>query len=151
MDDIDRRIVALLQRDARRPYADIGAEVDLAASSVNDRIRKLIAQGVLRGWTVAVDPLALGYDVLAFVHVLLDRPDRAPDFLERVNKLSQIQECHHTTGEWSYLLKVRALSTRDLETFLGTRLQILDGVIRTHTIIALSSPKETTWLEPARP
>lgn len=146
MDDTDRRIVALLQADARRSYADIGAEVGLAASSVNDRIRKLVANGAVRGWTVEVDPRLLGYDVLAFVQVLLDRPTSGRDFLAGISALAEVQECHHTTGEWSYLLKVRASSIGEFESLLEGCIQALPGVSRTYTVVALSSPKETSRL-----
>ena len=73
MDDVDRKIVEILADDARRSLTDIGAAVELSPSAVNERIRRLVANGVIRNFTVEVDHRALGLDVLAFVWVGLRR------------------------------------------------------------------------------
>ena len=68
------------------------------------------------------------------------------DFLTRIAAADQVLECHHVTGGWNYLLKVRVADTRALEAFLGTVLKQVKGLQRTETLIVLSSPKETSML-----
>lgn len=146
MDDTDRKIIAFVQENGRASYAEIGAAAGLSVSAANDRLRKLQASGAIRRWTAEIDPLSAGLGILAFVHVLLERPEHSAPFLERVAGLPEIQECHHVTGEWNYLLKVRTGTMPDLERLLTEGLKALPGVVRSHTAIALSSPKESALL-----
>jgi Lrp/AsnC family transcriptional regulator, leucine-responsive regulatory protein len=149
LDQTDRRLLLLLQEDDRRGLADLGREVGLAASSVNERIKRLTERGVITGFHARLAPEALGLDLLTFVFVGWDDPGAETPFLERVAGAGAVLECHHITGAWNYLLKVRLRNTRELEHFLGSVVK-RDGVLRTDTIIALSSPKETTALPTAR-
>ena len=146
MDDMDRKIVAHVQQDGRASYAEIGAAVGLSVSAVNERLKKLQVTGVIAGWGARIAPKPVGLDVLAFVHVLLERPEHDAGFRAAMTGNAAVQECHHLTGEWSYLLKVRVPDTAALERFLTAELKALPGVVRSHTAIALSSVKETAAL-----
>ncbi len=139
MDSIDLSIVNLLCQDARISHANIGQVVNLAASTVTERIKRLVTAGVIKRWTVDIDPIALGEDVLAFIYVFVSRQARSSFFPKQIASLPQVRECHHITGDWSYLLKVRASSIAALETFMLEQLQAIKGVERTHTQIVLSS------------
>src|SRR5687768_11332041 len=140
LDLIDRRLLMLAQADGRRPYAELAEDVGLSVSAVNERMRRLRARGVVRGVVAQLEPRAVGLDVLAFVYVLLDRPEPDDAFRTGVVAAPEVLECHHVTGEWSYLLKVRTRDTAHLEAVLATRIKALSGVVRTQTVIALSSP-----------
>jgi Lrp/AsnC family leucine-responsive transcriptional regulator len=148
LDDTDRQLLALLQDDDRLSLADLGKNVGLAASSVNERIKRLVTRGVIAGFHAHVVPEELGLDLLAFVFVGWSNPATEAPFLARVAAAPAVLECHHVTGSWNYLLKVRLPNTRDLERFLGQVIKEVQGVERTETIIALSSAKETTRLTP---
>lgn len=143
MDSIDRKIVGLIQADARQSYADIGAAVGLSVSAVNERLKKLERSGAIRGWTALVDPAAAGCGVLAYVQVLIERPEHEAAFLALVQSEPAIQECHHVTGDWSYLLKVRVADMAGLEALLAQRIKTLPGIPRSHSVVVLSSAKET--------
>jgi Lrp/AsnC family leucine-responsive transcriptional regulator len=147
LDSVDIRLLELLQDDDRRSYADLGAEVGLSISGVNARLKKLVASGVIRRFTAQVDPVEVGLDLCAFIQIVLERPEHDRGFLEAVAEIPAILECHHVTGDYSYLLKVRVASTAELEKVISTRIKSLPGVARSHTAIALSSPKETTALD----
>jgi Lrp/AsnC family leucine-responsive transcriptional regulator len=146
LDDIDRQLLALLQKDDRLSLADLGKNVGLAASSVNERVKRLVTRGVIEGFHAHVVPEALGLDLLAFVFVGWSDPEVEAPFLARVHASAAVLECHHVTGSWNYLLKVRLPNTRDLERFLANVIKVVPGVQRTETIIALSSSKETSSL-----
>jgi len=146
MDDIDRKILSHAQKNGRDTYAEIGAAVGLSVSAVNERLKKLQASGAIRGWQARVDPLALDLRLLAFQFVLIDKPQNEKSFLAAVTAHAEIQECHHITGEWSYLLKLRVADTAALERLVGEVVKAQRGVVRTLTMIALSSAKESAAL-----
>jgi Lrp/AsnC family leucine-responsive transcriptional regulator len=146
LDDIDRTILEALQRNGHLSHAELGRMVGLAVSSVNERIRKLVQRGLITGWHARLSPSGLGLDLLAFVYVLIDRPENSPAFLEMVSQLPEVQECHHIAAEWNFLLKVRVRNTAAFEALLTHRLKAVPGVIRTQTIITLTSHKDTPAL-----
>jgi Lrp/AsnC family leucine-responsive transcriptional regulator len=128
---------------------DISKRVDLSISAVNERLRKLQAGGVIRSYEARLDPKLLGREICAFVHVLLERPEHDKSFRDAVMATKQVQECHHVTGDYSYLLKIRVGSTAELERVIVEGLKALPGVARTETQIALSSPKESLAIDVA--
>ena len=143
MDEIDRRIIGSIQADGSLTYAEIGAAVGLAASSVNDRLKRLRAEGVVRRMTAEIDPVAVDLKLLAFILVVIEDGTAEADFRAAMKAAPEVLECHHVTGEFSYLLKLRLRDTAQLERFLMERLKAVRGVGRTQTLIALSSSKET--------
>ena len=146
LDDTDRQLLALLQKDDRLSLAELGKSVGLAPSSVNERIKRLTTRGVIEGFHAHVVPESLGLDLLAFVFVGWSNPATEAPFLARVANEGSIMECHHVTGSWNYLLKVRTHTTRDLEAFLNGIVKGVPGVQRTETLIVMSSAKETFHL-----
>ena len=118
LDDIDRTILEALQDNGHLSHAELSRMVGLAVSSVNERIRKLVQRGVIAGWNARLSPSALGLDLLAFVYVLIDRPENSPAFLELVAELPEVQECHHIAADWNFLLKVRVRNTAAFEALL---------------------------------
>ena len=146
LDDIDRTVLSALQDDGRLSHAELSRMVGLAISSVNERIRKLAQRGVIEGWSARLSPSALGLDLLAFVYVLIDRPENSPAFLEMVAQLPEVQECHHIAADWNFLLKIRVRNTAAFEALLTNKLKAVSGVVRTQTIITLTSHKDTAAL-----
>lgn len=147
LDDIDRGLLALLQQNDRLSLAEIGEQLQLAPSTVNDRIKRLIRNEIIAGFHARVSPEKVGLSLLAFVHVGWDDGKVEKAFLDRVSTSSAILECHHVTGQWNYLLKVRVADTQALEQFLARELKTIEGAIRTETIIALSTTKENSALD----
>lgn len=146
MDAIDKTIVSLLQAEGRTSCEKISSIVGLSVSAVNERIKRLQKQGIITGWGANICPQKVGLDVLSFVQVLLGERCDEERFLAEIAKIPEILECHHITGEWSYLLKVRCRNINHFETVLGEKLKPIPGILRTHTLIALSSPLERTIL-----
>lgn len=146
MDQKDNKLLQHIQGDARLSHSRLGRLVGLSTSAVNERLRKMKNQGVLKKYVAVLNPAAVGLDVCAFIQVLLRKPEDEERFLERVQDLPEVLECHHVTGQFSYLLKVRAPNVSHLELLLRDAIKTLSGVTRTETLIVLSSPKETTEL-----
>jgi Lrp/AsnC family leucine-responsive transcriptional regulator len=134
----DARILDVLQRDGRRAYADLGADVGMTGPSAHERVKKLEARGVISGYAAVVDPRAIGYDILAFTWVTQAPGTVAHDLTDSFAAIPEIEECHHITGEADYLVKVRARDTRDLERVLR-RVQSTPDVFQTETDVVFSS------------
>lgn len=134
----DARILEILQRDGRRSYADIGAEVGMSGASAHERVKKLEARGVIQGYAALVEPRSLGYDILAFSWITQAPGTIAHDLTDAFAAIPEIEECHHITGEADYLIKVRARDTRDLERVLRM-VQTTKDVFQTETDVVFSS------------
>lgn len=146
LDDTDLAILEALQKDGHLSHAEIARMVGLAVSSVHERVRKMVQRGVIAGWAARLSPAALGLDLLAFVYVLMDRPESSPGFIETVAAIPEVQECHHIAGDWNFLLKIRVRNTSALDRLLTEQIKIVPGVTRTQTTISLTSYKDTASL-----
>ena len=147
LDRTDRRILALVQRDASLAQSEIARRVGLSTAAVHERVKKLEVAGVIRRWTAVVDPTLVGAQVTAFVEVFFEHPRFEKGFIERVKKLDPVQECHHITGEFSLLLKVRVADMPALQALLLEQLSGHEGVRQTRTVMVLSTVKEDTFVE----
>ncbi|HEY7608169.1 MAG TPA: Lrp/AsnC family transcriptional regulator [Alphaproteobacteria bacterium] len=143
MDAVDRKILEFVQEHGRDTYAEIGAAVGLSVSAINERLKKLERAGIIRGWGAKVDPKEVGRGVLAFMFLLIDRPENEKRLVDAICALPQVLECHHVTGDWSYFLKLRLAEVSEIETVLSDTIKQFPGAIRTHTVLALSTRKDT--------
>lgn len=144
IDLIDRKIMGILQRDASLSHAIIGEKVGMSASSVNERIRKLRTHHVIKKIVAIADPQRIGAEIFAYIMISVTGPENEIQFGNTMMAFDEILECHHVTGEYSYLLKVRAKNMAALESLLINKIKILPGVNRSFTQIVLSSFKEET-------
>ena len=147
MDRQDRKILNLLQADGRRAYSEIGEKVGLSTTAVKDRIDKLQAKGVLKHFSIDVAIRPVGYRVKAFIFVGIDKPEDCKRFEEVISDNPNIQECHHVTGVFNYLLKVLATDMEELERLLSDQLKIPGIVSRTETTIVFSSIKDSRYVD----
>jgi Lrp/AsnC family transcriptional regulator, leucine-responsive regulatory protein len=143
LDAIDRKILMLLQENAKISQAEVAREVGLTAPSVNERIRKLERGGVIRGYAALLDERKVGHDIAAFVEVFIEHPKFETDFIRNVQPLDEVLECHHITGEFSFLLKVRVTDMAAFRRLLIEKLNTVPGVRQTRTLMVLATAKET--------
>jgi Lrp/AsnC family leucine-responsive transcriptional regulator len=151
MDELDFRIVDLLQRDGRATQLEISRTVGMSQPAVAERIRKLEDKGVITGYAARVDPAKLGKDITAFIGVSIEHPKYFEGFARKVLAMPEVLEAHRVAGQDSYILKVRTSNTKTLDTLLVETLRTISGVTRTHTTIVLSSIKEETYVSPEVP
>src|SRR4051794_10911245 len=137
LNETDRTIVSMLQEEGRATFAQIAQRVGLSPAAVHERVKKLEGRGVITGYQAGVDPLKIGAEVTAFVLVSQVAGPRG-DLEEQFARMPWVEECHHIAGEESFLLKVRAESTRVLEHLIW-EIRALRTVERTKTIIALAT------------
>jgi Lrp/AsnC family leucine-responsive transcriptional regulator len=139
VDARDRKILSCLERNARLTYNEIGEEVGLSASSVHDRVRKLEAKGVIKGYRAEVDHLKVGFPITAIVSIALS-PQSPPDIPALIAELPLVESCYSVAGDNSYALTVRAPSTKGLEELLDALRAKLE--VTTRATVVLSTPFE---------
>jgi Lrp/AsnC family leucine-responsive transcriptional regulator len=149
LDARDRKILSLVQRDAKLPQSEIAKRVGLSTAAVNERLKKLEQSGVIRSWSAHVDPRALGVGITAFIEVFIERPQLESGFIEKVSTLDEVLELHHVTGEFSLLLKVRTHDMDALKELLLNQLNAHEGVRQTRTVMVLSTHKEESFVSTA--
>jgi Lrp/AsnC family leucine-responsive transcriptional regulator len=143
IDDIDLKILDILQKKGRTRRNDLAEAVGLSLPSVSDRLRKLEEHHFITGYHAVLDTKRLGKDVSAFIFVTVDSSKHYTQFLEHAKAQDDILECHAITGEGTHLLKVRTSTTASLEKLLA-KIQAWQGVTSTRTNLVLSTAKETT-------
>ena len=146
IDDIDRRILNILQENARTPNAEIARQVDMAPSAVLERIRRLEAKGVIRGYEARINPEALGLNLLAFVFVRSSDMSAEMRTAEILGLIPEVQEVHHVAGEDCFVLKVRVPDARSLGRLLRERIGTLGTVVSTRTTVVLETLRDSSRL-----
>ena len=141
LDEIDVRILALLQEHCKMPLAKIGQRVGLSAPAVIERIKKLEEGAVITGYSAIVDARKVGCDITAFIGVLTSHPRSIRDVEQQIEDRPEVLECHHVTGGYTLLLKVKTANTTTLEELIS-HLRSIEGVARTETMIVLSTHTE---------
>jgi Lrp/AsnC family transcriptional regulator, leucine-responsive regulatory protein len=144
LDDVDARILMILQENARTTQADIAKAVGLAPSAVLERIRKLEARGAIREYVASVDPHVTNRALLAFVAVRTTEYGPEQPSAKALAQLPEVLEIHHVAGEDCFLLKVRAKDAEHLGQLLRQKIAAVPGVTSTRTTIVLETVKETS-------
>lgn len=144
IDEIDARIMEILQDNARTTQADVAKSVGLAPSAVLERMRKLEAKGVIRDYTATIDPHVAGRALLAFVAVKTSEYGPEQPSAQALAQIPEVLEIHHVAGEDCFLLKVRARDAEDLGLMLRKQIAAVPGVTSTRTTIVLETVKETS-------
>jgi Lrp/AsnC family transcriptional regulator, leucine-responsive regulatory protein len=148
MDDTDRAILLELQRDCRQTYADIAHKVSLSAATVHARVKNLERRGIVHGYSARVNPAALGLSTLAFIQVRLENSSNCATVAPNFVQFPEVEECHSIAGDVDVILKVRTANPHALELLLY-RVKQVPGVVRTNTMVSLSTAFEHQPLEPA--
>jgi len=141
IDATDWQILGILQSEGKATYADIARRVGLSQAAAHDRVKKLEGRGLIKGYRAVVDAVGLGAPVTAFVFVQQTGGPRRPDLPATFAGHPNVVECHSIAGDESYLLKVRAVDTVELERLIN-EIRSVETVERTRTIVGL-----TTWFE----
>ncbi|ODP39322.1 ArsR family transcriptional regulator [Sphingomonas turrisvirgatae] len=146
IDVFDRKIIDVLRQDGRISFTDLAQRVGLSKTPCQIRVRRLIANGTIRGFRAVVDPARLGLDHVAFAEVKLsDTREEALDAFRRaVLKIPEVEECHMIASSFDYLLKVRTADIRRYREVLGERISSLPHVASTSTFVAMETIRDSS-------
>lgn len=140
IDNLDKNILNALTENARLSYAEIAKENGVSPATVHVRVEKLRRAGVITGARTTVDPRKLGYDITCFIGIILRQAGDYPTALKKLENLPEVTEAYYTTGQYSVLIKVMVRNIDDLQKLLIERLQVIEEIQSTETLISLQAP-----------
>lgn len=141
LDNIDRKIIEMLQKNARTPVKEIAKEVFLSSPAVSARIEHLEKNGLITGYHAQINPVFLGYHIKAFINLEVE-PNQKKDFYPFIQSIPNVIECNCVTGDYSMLIEVAFRSTMELDHFINE----LQQFGRTKTQIVFSTSVEHRYL-----
>ncbi|WP_198673140.1 Lrp/AsnC family transcriptional regulator [Simplicispira lacusdiani] len=145
-DSLDARIISALGADGRRSYAEVGAEVGLSTAAVHERVKKMLDKGVIRRFSISVDPERVGLNFTAFVAIRNDGGIHCRDVAPRLRAMPQVEELHSVAGEYDFLAKIRTTHARALEEVIY-QIKAIEGVARTTSTVVLNTEFEDRPLD----
>lgn len=141
LDSIDRKILRILQEDARTPFSEVARQIDMSSATVHERVDKLESAGILEGYHAKVNPDAVGLETDAFVGVRVEH-DYDGDIIPDLREIEMIREIHSVAGKLDMILRVRAENADELRDLLFDQLGEIDVFHRTNTMVVLGTEHE---------
>lgn len=137
IDNLDKKILSILSKNARIPFKDVAAECGVSRAAIHQRVQHLINGGVITGSGFDINPKSIGYSTCTYVGLNLERGSMYKDVVKQLKDIPEIVECHYTTGSYTMLLKVYARDNEQLMDLLNNKMQMIPGVVSTETLISL--------------
>lgn len=137
IDNTDLKILDILMKDAKKPYTEVAKQVHVSQGTVHVRMNKLEEAGIVEKNTLHVNYAKLGYGVMAFIGIYLEKSGLYDTVLEKLKAIPEITSIHYTTGNYSMFIKIHCRDTNHLKEVLHDKMQQVDGIDRTETIISL--------------
>uniref|UniRef100_UPI0040482AF2 Lrp/AsnC ligand binding domain-containing protein n=1 Tax=Algoriphagus sp. TaxID=1872435 RepID=UPI0040482AF2 len=136
IDNVDLKIISLLNEDAKTPYTEIAKKVFVSSGTVHVRMKKLEDMGVVKSATLTIDFSKLGYDISAFLGIYLEKSSLYDSVIEKLKGISEVVSAYYTTGNYSIFAKIICRDTNHLRLVLD-KIQKVEGIDRTETLIVL--------------
>ena len=137
IDNVDLAILNILTRDAKKAYTDVARKVHVSGGTVHVRMNKMEEAGIVNGSTLILDFAKLGYGLTAFLGIYLSKSSLYDEVFINLKEIKEIVSLHYTTGNYSMFIKLLCKDTGHLKDILHDKIQKIDGIVRTETIISL--------------
>lgn len=137
LDDLDKKILSILMENAKRAYSEIGQQLFVSGGTIHVRMKKMEEMGLVKGYNLVVDHNKLGYDIVAFLGIYLDKSSLFDEVSDELKKIPEVVGAHYTTGQYSIFAKIVCRDTNHLKDLLHDKIQKINGVQRTETFISL--------------
>lgn len=137
IDNLDRKILGILSKNARIPFKDVAAACGVSRAAIHQRVQHLIEGGVITGSCFGVNPKSIGYTTCTYVGLNLERGSMYKEVVKELLEIPEIVECHFTTGPYTMLVKLYARDNEQLMDLLNNKMQSIQGVVSTETLISL--------------
>lgn len=145
LDRIDKKLLELLQKDAKTPYSKLSKELGVSEATIHLRIKRLRERGVIKAFQAIVDPEKVGKGIVAIIAITAD-PKKFNEVLEQLKELEDVYEIYDVTGEYYAILKIRVGSREELARLLD-KIGSIDGILSTRTMYVLRTIKEETRIK----
>lgn len=137
IDNTDLKILEILMQDAKRPYTEVARKVNVSQGTVHVRMNKMEEAGILDKTTLRINYAKLGYDITAFIGIYLEKSALYDKVLAKLKDIPEITNIHYTTGNYSMFVKIHCRDTNHLKEVLHDKMQQVEGIERTETMISL--------------
>lgn len=134
-DTLDYKILRMLSSNARKPFLEIARECNVSGAAIHQRIQKLTANGVIKGFESMISPESVGYETCAYMGFFLSDPSRFKEIVKELTAIPEVVECHYTTGQYDIFIKLYARNNDHLLHLIHEKLQGL-GLARTESLIS---------------
>lgn len=135
LDSLDNKILEMLSLNARKPYLEIARECGVSGAAIHQRIQKLQATGVIKGYETLIEPTSVGFDTCAYIGFFLNDTSKFDEIVAKLKEIPEVVECHLTTGKYDLLIKLFAKNNNHLLKIIQSKIQTL-GLARTKTLIS---------------
>jgi Lrp/AsnC family transcriptional regulator, regulator for asnA, asnC and gidA len=137
IDKTDLKILEILIEDAKKPFTEVAKKAFVSQGTVHVRMNKLQEAGIVEKTTLKINYGKLGFDITAFIGIYLEKSSLYEQVLEKLKQIPEIVNVHYTTGNWSMFVKIHCRDTTHLKEVLHEKMQQVEGIERTETIISL--------------
>ena len=137
IDSLDRKILSILTKNARIPFLEVARECNVSGAAIHQRVQRLTKLGIISGSQFTIEPKKLGYHTCAYIGIFLDNAAMFNDVADQLMRISEITQCHYTTGQYAMFVKVYAKDNEHLRKVLADKIQSIAGIMRTETFISL--------------
>lgn len=137
IDNTDIRILEILRDDAKKPFTEVARRVNVSQGTVHVRMTKLEEAGIVEKTTLKLNYARLGYDITAFIGIFLEKSALYDKVVAKLKEIKEITSIHYTTGNYSMFVKIHCRDTNHLKEVLHDKMQQVDGIERTETMISL--------------
>lgn len=145
-DDVDKKLLSLLQENSKQTNKQLSLALNLSVTAVYERIKRLEREGIINKYVALLNADKIAKSFLVFCHVKLGKHNKefVTIFEKEVVQLSEVLECHHVSGDYDYILKVRVKDMDEYRDFMLTKLTTIKHIGSTHSIFVISDIKKTT-------
>ncbi|MFU2079802.1 transcriptional regulator AsnC [Avibacterium endocarditidis] len=140
IDNLDKQILRVLIKDARTPYAEMAKNFGVSPGTIHVRVEKMRQAGIIQGTKIRIDQRKLGYDVCCFIGIILKSAKDYDKVIAKLEKFEEVVEAYYTTGNYSIFIKVMTHTIAELHAVLATKIQLIDEIQSTETLISMQNP-----------
>lgn len=140
IDPLDQQILRSLVQDARIPYAEMAKNFGVSAGTIHVRVEKMRQAGIIMGTKIRINERKLGYDVCCFIGIILKSAKDYEKVIAKLNEFEEVVEAYYTTGNYSIFIKVMTHTIEELHRVLATKIQLIDEIQSTETLISMQNP-----------
>ena len=137
LDDLDKKILSILMENAKKAYSEIGQQLFVSGGTIHVRMKKMEELGLVKGYNLVIDQNKLGYDIVAFLGIYLDKSSLFDQVSNELKKIPEVVGAHYTTGQYGIFAKIICRDTNHLKDLLHDKIQKINGIQRTETFISL--------------
>jgi Lrp/AsnC family transcriptional regulator for asnA, asnC and gidA len=137
IDNTDLKILEILMQDAKRPFTEVAKKVFVSQGTVHVRMNKLEEAGIVEKTTLRINYAKIGYDITAFIGIYLEKSALYDQVLMKLKEIPEVTNIHYTTGNYSMFVKIHCRDTNHLKEVLHDKMQQVEGIDRTETMISL--------------